>query len=195
MKKIIFNRPVITILILYIFVIIILNYCGYFLPEKNSCLLQQTTLKQVELTGKVITSPIQKDDKQQFILEVYNVNDKQIKKEKTLVYLSSIYNVNYGDIICGSGKINIPQKPTFPYNFDYNLYLQQDNIYTIFYQQNFELVDEKANEMFDRLVKQFAKQEGVTEQLKAEDQMLWVRKMNNIRNRATEIVNKELIYT
>ncbi|MBQ2637012.1 MAG: TnpV protein, partial [Methanobrevibacter sp.] len=37
--------------------------------------------------------------------------------------------------------------------------------------------------------------EGVTEQLKAEDQMLWVRKMNNIRNRATEIVNKELIYT
>lgn len=49
--------------------------------------------------------------------------------------------------------------------------------------------------MFDRLVKQFAKQEGVTEQLKAEDQMLWVRKMNNIRNRATEIVNKELIYT
>ena len=147
MKKIIFNRPVITILILYIFVIIILNYCGYFLPEKNSCLLQQTNLKQVELTGKVITSPIQKDDKQQFILEVYNVNNKQIKKEKTLVYLSSIYNVNYGDIICGSGKINIPQKPTFPYNFDYNLYLQQDNIYTIFYQQNFELVDEKANEI------------------------------------------------
>ena len=56
-------------------------------------------------------------------------------------------------------------------------------------------IDEKANKMFDRLVKQFAKQEGVTEQLKAEDQMLWVRKMNNIRNRATEIVNKELIYT
>ena len=56
-------------------------------------------------------------------------------------------------------------------------------------------IDEEANEMFDRLVKQFANQEGVTEQLKAEDQMLWVRKMNNIRNRATEIVNKELIYT
>ncbi len=56
-------------------------------------------------------------------------------------------------------------------------------------------IDEEANEMFDRLVKQFAKQEGVTEQLKADNQMLWVRKMNNIRNRATEIVNKELIYT
>ena len=49
--------------------------------------------------------------------------------------------------------------------------------------------------MFFRLVKQLAEKEGVTEQLKAENQMLWVRQMNNIRNRATEIVNAELIYT
>ena len=55
-------------------------------------------------------------------------------------------------------------------------------------------IDEEANEMFDRLVKQFAKQEGVTEQLKAENQMLWVRKMNHIRNQASEIVNNDLIY-
>ena len=48
--------------------------------------------------------------------------------------------------------------------------------------------------MFFRLVKQLAKKEGVTEQLKAENQMLWVQRMNNIRNRATEIVNAELIY-
>ena len=49
--------------------------------------------------------------------------------------------------------------------------------------------------MFFRLVKQLTKKEGVTEQLKAENQMLWVARMNNIRNRATEIVNSELIYT
>ena len=55
-------------------------------------------------------------------------------------------------------------------------------------------IDEEANEMFDRLVKQFAKQEGVTEKLKAENQMLWVRKMNSIRNQVTEIVNNEIIY-
>lgn len=48
--------------------------------------------------------------------------------------------------------------------------------------------------MFFRLIKQMAERDGVTEQLKAENQMLWVRKMNNIRNRATEIVNVELIY-
>ena len=49
--------------------------------------------------------------------------------------------------------------------------------------------------MFFRLVKQLAEKEDVTEQLKAENQMLWVQRMNNIRNRATEIVNAELIYT
>ena len=58
-----------------------------------------------------------------------------------------------------------------------------------------EDVDHQADEMFFRLVNQLAKQEGVTEKLKADNQMLWVRKMNNIRNRATEIVNNELIYT
>jgi len=55
-------------------------------------------------------------------------------------------------------------------------------------------VDVRATEMYDTLVKQLAKQEGVTEKLKATDMMLWVQKMNNIRNRITEIVNKEIIY-
>ena len=48
--------------------------------------------------------------------------------------------------------------------------------------------------MFLRLVKQMAEAEGVTEQLKADNQMEWVGRMNNIRNRAMEIVNNELIY-
>ena len=56
-------------------------------------------------------------------------------------------------------------------------------------------IDEQAEEMFFRLVNQLAEKEGVTEQLKADNQMLWVKRMNNIRNRATEIVNAELIYT
>ena len=55
-------------------------------------------------------------------------------------------------------------------------------------------IDEKATEMFERLVKQLAKQEGVTENLKVDNQMLWVQRMNNIRNRAEEIVNHEIIY-
>ena len=56
-------------------------------------------------------------------------------------------------------------------------------------------IDEQAEDMFFRLVNQLAEKESVTEQLKADNQMLWVARMNNIRNRATEIVNTELIYT
>lgn len=56
-------------------------------------------------------------------------------------------------------------------------------------------IDEQAEDMFFRLVNQLAKQEGVTEKIKAENQMLWVRKMNSIRNQATEIINNELIYS
>ncbi len=55
-------------------------------------------------------------------------------------------------------------------------------------------IQEQAEERFDLLVEQMAKQEGVTEQLKAQDQMLWVRRMNNIRARAEEIVREEIIF-
>ncbi len=54
-------------------------------------------------------------------------------------------------------------------------------------------IDRQAVEMFERLVKQLAAMECVTEQLKAADQMEWVRRMNSIRNRAVEIVNTKLI--
>ena len=55
-------------------------------------------------------------------------------------------------------------------------------------------VDRQAEEMFSQLVKQLARQESVTEQLKADCQMEWVGRMNNICNKATEIVNAELIF-
>ena len=55
-------------------------------------------------------------------------------------------------------------------------------------------IEQQAQQLFLRLVKDLAEKENVTENLKATDQMLWVRKMNNIRNRATEIVNADLIY-
>ena len=55
-------------------------------------------------------------------------------------------------------------------------------------------INEQADDMFSRLVKDMAKSEGITENLKAENQMEWVGRMNNIRNRAMEIVNSELIY-
>ena len=55
-------------------------------------------------------------------------------------------------------------------------------------------IDKQANDMFFQLVKELAEKENITEELKSNDQMLWVQKMNNIRNRVTETVNKEIIY-
>ena len=55
-------------------------------------------------------------------------------------------------------------------------------------------LNEQAEEMFYRLVKQLAEKEGLTEVLKAENQMLWVQKMNNIHNAAMEVVSNDLIY-
>lgn len=56
-------------------------------------------------------------------------------------------------------------------------------------------IEEQASNIFSRLVKDLAEKENVTEELKAADMMLWIRKINNIRNCATEIINAELIYT
>lgn len=56
-------------------------------------------------------------------------------------------------------------------------------------------IDRDAQEMFDLLVRQIAEQEGMTEQLKAKDQVCWVMLMNNIRHRAADVVNSELIFT
>ena len=56
-------------------------------------------------------------------------------------------------------------------------------------------IEQQTQNLFLRLVKDLAEKENVTEELKASDMMLWVQKMNNIRNQATEIVNAEIIYT
>ena len=55
-------------------------------------------------------------------------------------------------------------------------------------------IEEQAQNLFSHLVKDLAEKENVTEKLKSDSPILWVRKMNNIRNRATEIVNEQVIY-
>lgn len=59
----------------------------------------------------------------------------------------------------------------------------------------FSDIDKQAEDMFSRLVKQMAEREGVTEQLKAENQMEWIGRINNIRSRAKEGINNELIFS
>lgn len=71
----------------------------------------------------------------------------------------------------------------------FNIMLMEGTLWT-----HLAEVDEQASDMFSRLVEQMKVNEGITEQLKADNQMEWVSRMNNIEARAKEIVNHELIY-
>ena len=71
----------------------------------------------------------------------------------------------------------------------YNKMLSDHTLYDYLLQ-----LDKDAEDMFNRLVKQIAEREGITEQLKASNQLEWVARINNIRSRATEVVNNEVIY-
>ena len=88
--------------------------------------------------------------------------------------------------VWGQHHLKHIQKHSKPF---YNKMLNERTLYDYLLQLNRD-----AEEMFNRLVGQMAECEGVTEQLKADNQMEWVAMMNNIRQRTTEIINAELIY-
>ena len=88
--------------------------------------------------------------------------------------------------VWGQRHLNYIQKHCKPF---YNKMLNEHTLYDYLFQ-----LDRDAEDMFNRLVNQMAEREGVTEKLKADNQMQWVGLMNNIRQRATKIVNTELIY-
>ena len=71
----------------------------------------------------------------------------------------------------------------------YNKMVSENKLYDYLLQMNWD-----AEEMFNLLMKQMAEREGVTEQFKADNQLTWVARMNNIRQRATEVVNSDLIF-
>ena len=72
--------------------------------------------------------------------------------------------------------------------------LYSSMLVTGYLDQHLAAIDETCEEQLERITRQMAKQEGVTEALKATDQMEWVRRMNSIHNRAEEIVLSELVY-
>jgi len=149
--KILFNRPIITLFILYAVMLIVLNYYGIFSAYKQSELVYAVNQYQVELVGKIISEPIIKNSYQQFILETENINNREIQKEKVLVSAPLNYNFKYGDVIDGVGKLINTPKPLFPGNFDYSLYLSRQNIYTMFYLSDVGILDNKPN-----IIKKFA---------------------------------------
>ena len=89
-------------------------------------------------------------------------------------------------VVWGQRHLNYIQNHCKPF---YNKMLGEHTLYDYLYQ-----LDRDAEETFSELVKRMAVQEDVTEKLKANNQMEWVSRMNNIRQRATEIVNHDIIY-
>ena len=88
--------------------------------------------------------------------------------------------------VWGQRHLNYIQKHCKPF---YNKMLTERTLYEYLLQLNHD-----AEDTFNRLVKQMAEREGVTEQLKASNQLEWVSRINNIRSRSTEVVNNEVIY-
>ena len=88
--------------------------------------------------------------------------------------------------VSGQRHLNYIQKHCKPF---YNKMLNDHTLYDHLFQLNRD-----AEETFNKLIGRMAKREGVTEQLKVDNQMEWVGKMNNIRQRVTEIINRELIF-
>ena len=123
-------------------------------------------------------------------MKKYITNEK-IGMDYTLVgeiYLPNIISIKtkYEIGIWGNRHKNYLKE--FHKSFYYSL-LAEGNLNSYLHE-----IDVKATEMYDRLVKQLAEKQGVTEELKVSNQMLWVQKMNNICNQAREIVNAEIIY-
>ena len=107
-----------------------------------------------------------------------------------------------GDYYLIAGDDEPDERPIGIWGQRYRRYLKQyrKNVYAELLTSNklneyLADLNEQAEEMFSRLVKELAEKEGITEMLKAENQMLWVQRMNAVREAATEIVNHNLIYT
>ena len=142
----ILKRPIITILFIYIFVIVLFEYLGIFKAQNNSFLIYSINQKNISITGKVLEQPLIKNERQQFIFEVNNINDISIK-EKSLVFAPPSYNINYGDVICLTGKLSDIEEPVFPNLFNYKTYLQRERIYTKFYVDEIEHIENRPNKI------------------------------------------------
>lgn len=93
-----------------------------------------------------------------------------------------IYILGYGQIAIDSILNNFIE-------YEYYNLLTSEKLY-----EYLTDIEEQAEKMFEELIKSLVEKENITEKLKVDNPMLWVQKMNNIRNRATEIVNSEMIY-
>jgi competence protein ComEC len=135
--NIIVRRPFIALTIIYIITLIVLDYTGFFsVPPKNN-VSHLISEQYVNVKGKVINVPEQKNNKIQLVIKVFSVN-KQETSGKILVTLFSLdRDVKQGDIITFYAKLLSPPPARNPGAFDYAAYLHRNNIYTMAYISSF----------------------------------------------------------
>ena len=141
------------------------------------------------------------------LLKISHLDIRLNKTKRMNITMKNNTNIQYRQV----GDFNIPNLILQPeeanitlgkWGMMYKDYLQKHNpilFATLLTQgklyQHCAEVENHVRDMFDALIEQMKKAEGVTEQLKEENQLVWVRQMNSIQERATEIVNQSLIYT
>lgn len=124
-----------------------------------------------------------------------NITYEAVSERPTLTY-HRVGDYYLPDLIAPEQpKIGLFGTKRFRYLRDYHSTLFNVMLLNGTLNKHLEEIDQQANDMLELLIRQMAERERVAEQLKATDQMEWVRRMNNIRNRAEEVVNNELIYT
>ena len=143
--KLSFKRLIITIFIIYSLSIIILNYLGYFSIQNRSNIFKLfNDNKDILVEGKVVSEPYISNKLRKFILETSFINDIKIK-EKILVNAPLGYLVNYGDIINARGKLYRPIVHKDSSMFDYQKYLERNEIFFILKIYSFEYIMSNPN--------------------------------------------------
>jgi len=144
-QKLILKRPVISIFILYAVLLVILDYAGFFAPEKQSMLYYFAgTSKTVHIRGKAVTEPEITNNGKRFTLKAEKINGFDVR-ERVLVNSPEGYKISYGDIVELEGTLKKPPQAELPLIFDYAQYLARNKIYSVLDVSYLEYVESCPN--------------------------------------------------
>ncbi|MDR0618102.1 MAG: ComEC family competence protein [Endomicrobium sp.] len=143
--KLVFTRPVITVFVVYFVSLIVLNWLGYFSLQSRSNIFKLfKDSVNVLVEGKVVSAPYVSDNAKKFILKTSSINHIEVK-EQILVSMPVGYVINYGDIITVEGKLYRPVSSKNSNLFDYQKYLERNEIFFALRVYSFEYIRSQSN--------------------------------------------------
>ncbi|MDR2066569.1 MAG: ComEC family competence protein [Endomicrobium sp.] len=143
--KLIFTRPVITVFVVYFVLIIVLNWLGYFSVQSRSNIFKLfKDSANVLVEGKVVSEPYVSNKAKRFILKTNSINHIEVK-EQVLISMPAGYVINYGDIISVEGKLYRPVSSKNANLFEYQKYLERNEIFFALRVYSFEYIKSQPN--------------------------------------------------